>query len=338
MAEHLPTDPVPKRGADARSPSMSDGRHEVRLLQTISPSSHAEWHKGEQYVQHLAGVQDKLAPHAARVFLPYLTPQLREFFPLLPFVALSFIDAGGHPWGTLLPGKPGFIWSPQPALVRVDRLPPRGDPLETVLQPGCPLGMLGIELPTRRRNRVNGIVVEVDATGFTLLVRQAYGNCPKYIQQRHSNGPRCLPDSLNVTSFDAIDDASARALLSVTDTAFVASYGPGPRGQHAMDISHRGGTPGFIRVDSDGCITVPEFSGNRYFNTLGNIHLTRRAAFVIPSFDSGDVLVLTGQARLCEPGEADDETALVPGAERLWRMFPQKGQWLRGALPLDFVV
>jgi len=302
----------------------------------FSPGTHAEWHAGEEWLQKSAGSHEQLAAHAARVFLPYLAPQLREFFPLLPFVALSFIDVDGNPWGTLLPGKPGFVWSPEPTLVRVERLPPQGDPLAASLHPGCQLGLLGIELPTRRRNRVNGVVIDVDTAGFTMRVQQAYGNCPRYIQQRACSGPKSVPNNVRTSAFRAIDDSAARTLLSETDTAFVATYGPGPEGHAAMDMSHRGGLRGFIHVDDDGCITVPDFPGNHYFNTLGNIHSTRRAALVVPSFDSGDVLLLSGEASICLPGETDSEMPAIAGIERLWRLRPQRGCWLYAALPLEF--
>ena len=42
-----------------------------------------------------------------------------------------------------------------------------------------------------------------------------------------------------------------------------------------MDISHRGGRPGFVRVDGD-VLTIPDFRGNRYFNTLSNLLLEQR--------------------------------------------------------------
>lgn len=99
-----------------------------------------------------------------------------------------------------------------------------------------------------------------------------------------------------------------------------------------MDISHRGGKPGFIRND-EGELTVPDFTGNRFFNTLGNILLTGRAGLIVPCFQTGDVLVLTGDAAVGLDEDSDVQSAEI-GAERLWRMRPRQGHWLRGALPL----
>jgi hypothetical protein len=48
---------------------------------------------------------------------------------------------------------------------------------------GSKVGALGLQLHTRRRNRVNGTVVAATPEGGLLLqVDQSFGNCPKYIQ------------------------------------------------------------------------------------------------------------------------------------------------------------
>jgi len=299
------------------------------------PLSYDAWHPGEVALQRAAGVADALAPHARRLLLPYLTDRLRAFFPLLPFIVVSFVDAKGHPWGTILPGVPGFVSSPMPDVLRVERAPPAGDPFGVALREGAPVGLLGIELPTRRRNRVNGIVSACDGSGFSVAVQQAYGNCPRYIQQRDYVAARELPRDVVGETFANLEDAEARILLDRADTMFVASYAPGPDGVPAMDISHRGGKPGFMRVDDNGSISIPDFAGNHYFNTLGNILHTGRAGLVVPDFETGDVLLVTGVAEIGMDKESLAEAARVR-AERLWRVYPTKGRWLRGALPLAF--
>jgi uncharacterized protein len=299
---------------------------------TSLPQSLQEWHPGERALQRLAGSEATLAPYAARILRPSMTAQLQQFFPLLPFIIVSYTDADSQPWGSILPGPPGFAWSPAPDILRIDRLPPDGDPLAAALRPGAPIGLLGIELPTRRRNRVNGVVAAVDDIGFTVTVQQAYGNCPKYIQQRAYAGMDAPPAHVDSTGFTGLDDAAARILLSQADTIFVASFAPGPDGTPAMDISHRGGRPGFLKLE-DGVITIPDFSGNGFFNTLGNILVTGRAGLVIPDFLSGDLLTLTGTAELGLDGASLMEADSV-GAERLWRLRPLQGRWLRHALPL----
>ena len=62
---------------------------------------------------------------------------------------------------------------------------------------------------------------------------------------------------------------------------------------YGADISHRGGRPGFVRVDGD-VLTIPDFRGNRYFNTLGNLIAEPRASLLFVDFETGDLLQLQG--------------------------------------------
>ena len=64
-----------------------------------------------------------------------------------------------------------------------------------------------------------------------------------------------------------------------------------------MDISHRGGRPGFVQVSGNELI-IPDFSGNRYFNTFGNLLIEPRASLLFIDFDTGDVLRLKGIASI----------------------------------------
>jgi uncharacterized protein len=301
-------------------------------VRDLRPGSFDEWHPGEIAIQRIAGSEQSLALRVSRILLPFMTEQARNLFPLLPFVVIGFVDEQSHPWGSILPGIPGFMQSPTPDTLRIERKPPAGDPLATVLKVGTPLGLLGIELPTRRRNRVNGLVSACDASGFTVTVQQAYSNCPKYIQQRDYVGMAPLLENVESATFVEFGNPDARTLIRRADTMFVASFAPGPDGGPSMDVSHRGGKPGFLRVDDD-VITIPDFSGNRYFNTLGNILLTGQAGIIVPCFETGDILVLTGDARLALDGDSYSEAKQVR-AERLWHMRPRQGRWLRGALPL----
>lgn len=64
-------------------------------------------------------------------------------------------------------------------------------------------------------------------------------------------------------------------------------------------MNARGGLPGFIRVSpSDGrTIVLPDYSGNRFVSSLGNIEATGLVGFTIVSFTTGDILYLTGTAK-----------------------------------------
>ena len=296
----------------------------------------APFHAGERALQTLAGSREVMAAAGSRVIRDFMPDQHREFFAQLPFLIVGSMDAQLQPWASVLAAPPGFAHSPDPTHLRIDALPMAGDPLAAQLAQGASLGLLGIQPHTRRRNRMNGSVEAIDATGFTVEVQQSFGNCPKYIQAREplfAAGQVAAP----AQRIDGLDDA-ARALIGRADTFFIASALP----QHAavgdeadpaaqgVDVSHRGGLPGFVRVGEDGVLTVPDFNGNRFFNTLGNLSVHPRAGLLFIDFDSGDLLV-TATAEIVWNGP---EVDAFEGAERLLRLRVEQVLRRPGALPL----
>ena len=290
------------------------------------------WHAGEIAMQNSVGVAGRMAEAGKSAIRDYLIDQHRQFFPLLPFVVLGAVDPAGNAWATLRAGRPGFMWaaSADRLSIRVPR--DAGDPADVGMEDGDDLGLLGIDLFTRRRNRLNGPVSRNGDKGFDLVVEQSYGNCPQYIQMRefsftrdpatHSAEPSILQNSA---------DNRARALIESADTLFVASYVPRESGHRQVDVSHRGGKPGFVRIDQDSVLTVPDFAGNLFFNTLGNFLVNPRGGLAFPDWETGDLLQLTGDVEvILDSPEIKD----FQGAERLWRFKPRQILYRPNALPL----
>jgi uncharacterized protein len=296
------------------------------------------FHAGERAVQARAGVEGRMAQLGPRVIRDFMPDQHREFFAQLPFLMAGTVDGAGQPWASPLAAPPGFIGSPSPTQLVVNAQPLPGDPLADTLHSGAPIGLLGIEPHTRRRNRLNGVVSSVDATGFSVQVHQSFGNCPKYIQAREASYTR-RPARAEpaVRHSDALDDA-ARRLISAADTFFIATaYAAGREeteeaGRAAgADVSHRGGKPGFVRLDADGTLTVPDFFGNFFFNTLGNIATHPRAGLLFMDFETGDLLYLAVAAEIIWSG-ADLES--FAGAQRLLRFTVKAMRQVDASLPL----
>ncbi|HEY0646975.1 pyridoxamine 5'-phosphate oxidase family protein [Phenylobacterium sp.] len=266
------------------------------------------WHAGERRAQQIAGS----APGGAgiRSFMP---EQHRIFFAQLPFMVAATLDETGAPAATLLTGRPGFVDSPDPKTLTVAAT--RDDPAGRRLVAGAPIGLLGIELHTRRRNRANGRIATAGPDGFTVEVLQSFGNCPQYIHPREISVDRRA--QTQAEAFDGLD-ALARRQIAAADTFFVATSSGLGVDQGGLDISHRGGLPGFVQVDGN-VLTIPDYRGNRYFNTLGNLLLEPRAALLFVDFAKGEMLQLQGRAEV-----AWDEAAL-PHAERTWRFSVERG-------------
>src|SRR5688500_15513570 len=134
------------------------------------------FHAGELAAQERVGVRERVDRGGRRMIRDRLPDEFREFFSELSLLLVGSLDREGRPWASLLKGDPGFATAPTPRSVLVAGAPKPGDPLRANLQPGAPLGLLGIELATRGRVRVNGSVEWVNENGFELHVEQAFGN------------------------------------------------------------------------------------------------------------------------------------------------------------------
>ncbi|NJK35990.1 MAG: flavin-nucleotide-binding protein [Oscillatoriales cyanobacterium SM2_2_1] len=208
------------------------------------------FHAGEQEVQTRMGVRDKMENVGRRFIRDYMPDQHREFFQMLPFLLVGAMDASGQPQVSVVVGQPGFISSPNPQRLRVATQPLFGSPLRDTLRVGLDVGILGIQLETRRRNRITGRVASVDADGFDIAVHQSFGNCPQYIQTRSL---AYLPDldtpdrERPVHRSDRLTERD-RTLISAADTLFIATaYSQDEDNPaHGADVSHRGGKPGFL--------------------------------------------------------------------------------------------
>ena len=288
---------------------------------TVEAPSSSPFHAGERAAQRLAGVETP--PMAA--IRPFMPDQHRAFFGLLPCVFVAARDEGGWPAPTVLAGPPGFVARPDATTLRLAAARDDDDPATPLLVPGAAFGLLGLDLSTRRRNRANGRVASSSVDALTLAVEQSFGNCPQYIHVRDATRrDDKIPTAPRTERFEGLD-ARARASIVVADTLFVASGS-----DHGLDISHRGGPPGFARVEGD-TLSIPDYRGNRFFNTLGNLLLDPRAALLFVDFATGDTLVVQGRAEILWDARGGAGPVAV---ERVWRLRVERGWRRRGALPL----
>jgi uncharacterized protein len=204
----------------------------------------------------------------------------------------STLDGRGRVWASLLTGPPGFILPVDAQLLRVAAQPVPADPLADNLEAGSDLGLLVLDPTTRQRMRFNGRGM-LRSDGIFLLVDQAYGNCPKYIQLRQPERDEDLsavePVQISVTL-----DEHQQAAIARADTFFIASFHP----EGGADASHRGGGPGFVRVLGEDRLAFDNYAGNGMFNTLGNLVGHPQAGLLFLDFETGDVLQVTGRARV----------------------------------------
>ncbi|KAF1047527.1 pyridoxamine 5'-phosphate oxidase family protein [Xylophilus sp.] len=277
------------------------------------------FHAGEVAAQRRAGTH-AVAQRMAGMVRDAMPPQHQDFFAQLPFVVLAARDGGGQPWATLRCGAPGFVRACDARTLAIAAPAVPHEPIAPAdLAPGAQAGLLGIELPTRRRNRANGRVLASGAGRLVLGVEQSFGNCPKYIAARLPV-PRPAPagDAPPDDMHGGLDEP-ARALVRGADTFFIASAAP-----HGVDASHRGGAPGFARVEEAGrLLVVPDYAGNGLFNTLGNLLVDPRAGLLFIDFAGGGLLYVAAQA----------EIGWEAGAQRQLRLRVARARRVPGGWP-----
>jgi uncharacterized protein len=297
-------------------------------------SKPSPWNWGEREIQKRLGIAERMEAIGRKVIRDFMPDQHRDFYAQLPTLLMGVVDEDGWPWATMLEGPPGFAVSTDPRLLEIRALPAQGDPASGLLSPGAPVGLLGLEFQTRRRNRMNGQVTRVFGDGFAVAVEHSFGNCPQYIQTRDvvaGGGAASPPVAPEIR--ESLDE-EATATITSADTFFIASYTDpdDQKSRRQVDVSHRGGRSGFIRVEDD-LLTIPDFAGNLHFNTLGNLIETRRAGLLFVDFSRGDVLQLIGDAAI---DFDSDEISAFQGAERLFTLRVRKMIRRRSAIQTHF--
>ena len=298
-----------------------------------SAGTEAVFHEGEQQMQSSVAAQARLAALGSQLIRDHMPEQHRLFFNQLPFVVVGGVDRQGQPWASLLCNPPGFITSPNPHQLTIAALPTVLDPLSQILTVGAAIAVLGIEQHTRRRNRMNGRVIAISSSSIEVAVDQSFGNCPKYIQTRQAE---YWPRSGKMESTEgSVLNARMAQIISNADTFFITSAHPHAHQQQTaaqgVDVSHRGGKPGFVRIEGEGRLLVPDLSGNRFFNTIGNLLLNPCAGLLFIDFNSGDLLYLATEVTIIDQGAMVESFI---GAERMMAFKINKIIQITAAAPL----
>ncbi|KAF3903222.1 hypothetical protein ABW20_dc0103683 [Dactylellina cionopaga] len=289
------------------------------------------FHPGEENMQRLLRVPSQNNPTNL-----YLPPRVSSFLSTTSMLVVGTTSPSGQPWTSLLTGIPGFVHNVAPGALAIQATIAPGDPIyetfndegwgpdakEGVKRGEGMIAGLGINLERRQRIKLYGrsdrgmrrIEREKGMATFVMKIEQTMGNCPKYMNARHLDlVPVNLP--ANLTDIFEVPPSlpqEALNLIERSDMFFVASR----NGFTDMDVNHRGGPPGFVRVipsttsgSSDAqeptSLIWPEYSGNRLYQTLGNLKVTPLAGLTFPDYNTGDMLYLTGTVEILVGDEAE---------------------------------
>lgn len=290
------------------------------------------FHQGELKVQKLAKESD-IAQRNAGVISNKILPGAISFIGQQNILVISSIDIQGKVWVSLLIGNPGFITAPNNTSLQLDSrniINNCDDPLWQNIKINPKVGILVIELSTRRRFRVNGSIQAINKRLFSIKVEQAYPNCPRFIQRRRLGFSKdviehCVPliskgSDLSTEHFNIIQKAD---LFFVGSGCFIekatgATHPHNKFDQFCCDASHRGGSPGFVEIIDKKRILIPDYKGNSLFNTLGNIHAYPKAGLIFIDFEQAKLLQITGNATiLWEHSDSENKTG---GTQRFWEL------------------
>lgn len=317
------------------------------ILRTPMPPNkddQSQFHSSEIMVQKRLGVYKDVAKISKGLIRKAMPQQHRDFFSELPFVIFGFVDTQGRPWAipifndNNLNNDSGegtnnekheavdttFVSSPNDTTLKIKALPKLHNLLQLDFTQGQKVGVLGLQLETRRRNRMNGLIGDINDHEFTIDVEQSFGNCPQYIQTRELTWQTNIAKRTNFNDVNIVNDIdeSSKSLLENTDTFFIASrtHTFSHDSKSGIDVSHRGGKPGFVKVEGN-TLYFPDFSGNKFFNTLGNIESDNRVGLLFIDFSTGDSIFITGKAKILWDSR---ETDTVKGAERIVKICAEK--------------
>jgi predicted pyridoxine 5'-phosphate oxidase superfamily flavin-nucleotide-binding protein len=250
---------------------------------------HSQYHSGERKAQQLAGEQD-IADSREGMMRSSIPRQVFDWLTEQTLLAIATMDATEHLWATVVPGRPGFLHADANGThLWVDRIMPPS--VLSNLKSGGNIGLLAIDLISRQRMRINGNATALPA-GLHVSVQEAFFNCPKYITRRVAL-PSTAQNEFTKQEGDHLL-AEHLQLLNETDLLFLATTHP----DRGLDVSHRGGDPGFVQLLPDGRIRLPDYPGNSLFNSLGNLLIDSRIALAIPNLRTGTILQVTGTATI----------------------------------------
>lgn len=316
----------------------------------------ADFHQGEKAIHALLRI-----PHSSNPTQVGLPARFALRVAASPLVAFGTLDDEGRPWTSVWGGEVGFTTPLEHGVLAVQSAADaRYDPVAKSLfgtrtdgklsdEPyhitreelerggGRVMAGLSIDLATRDRVKLGGrlVAAKVDLTGeedvamvqMAMLVEESLGNCPKYLNKKtihpHLPSPRLVSDMLPLPS-------EALSLLEKADLFFLSSTDG-----CTMDTNHRGGPPGFVRVISNDIengtqLIYPEYSGNRLYQTLGNLHVRPIVGICVPDFETSDVLYLTGETKILM---GSDASRLLPHTKLAVKIHVTAARLVRDGLP-----
>ncbi|KAI5196909.1 oxidoreductase [Aureobasidium subglaciale] len=319
-----------------------------------------DFHEGEKSMQKRLRV-----PEMDNPTIPMLSPQASNMLQRAPLLAFGTLDTEGRPWTTVWGGRTGFsrplgnnmigIHTSVAATLDpvVEILVGRNAKGEIVKEDGEGrlLSGLAIDLETRKRVKLAGRMIagtlggtddkedsEISSQqGVLQLVARIdeslgalkYTAGAEIYKLTHSKAIARTATNPKLISSSTCLDQRAIDLIHKVDLMFLSTSSGS-----SMDTNHRGGAPGFMRCipGENTCsqFVYPEYSGNRLYQSLGNMVLEPKAGFCFPDFETGDCLFITGTTEILFGKEAAE---IMPRSNLAVRVTVHEARLVAAVLP-----
>jgi len=281
------------------------------------------FHSGEKEIQEKTG-QAVIANSNSKLIANTIIKGAIGFIEKQPMVIVSSVDKNEQVWTSILIGEHGFIEVPDSnsLSINLDKIhSDKDDIFYKNITEGSPIGMLFIELSTRRRFRING-TTSMDGNRINISILESYPNCPKYIQQRNIQDPDAFQKVEVKKLHGDLLSIDIQNWISSVDTLFWGSISNEGR----LDASHRGGKNGFVEILNNTSIKVPDYHGNSLFNTFGNVAQNKISGVLFIDFQNRKTLQLTGKAELLFDQKSEEDLEKTGGTGRFWTF--QVKEWI----------
>ncbi|NAS32060.1 pyridoxamine 5'-phosphate oxidase [Flavobacteriaceae bacterium R38] len=273
------------------------------------------FHQGELEVQKLTG-EGHIATMIAQggMMKSYIPTGYQDFIESQTLVFVTSKDENNALWVSMVSGEAGIfsIKDSQLLNIHLHKLhTSQKDILFENIITNKEIGLICIDLSTRKRVRVNGIV-SISGNILSIHVEQSYSNCPKYIQRRKPQETTLKKSNSVAFNLSGLT-SEMKNWIQNADTFFVGSAY-----KNNFDTSHRGGLPGFIEILDDHSLKIPDYQGNSLFNTLGNFKANPNAGLLFIDFNQNNILQLSGKASLLFDQKEENDITRTGGTGRYW--------------------
>ena len=281
------------------------------------------FHPGEQQIQARVG-EEHIARRNGQLIANRIPNAALRFIDKQPFVVAASLDQQHAIWVSLLVGQPGFLKAESPEVIQLSTdylVSTQDDIFWTNVAHHAVVGLLFIELSSRRRLKVNGpVTVASTVAGLTVHVQECLPLCPRYIQRREVEVKTHTQSTKQTTQTGSLLTLELQEWIRGADTFFVGSA----HDNNHIDVSHRGGNPGFVQIIDAKTLLIPDYKGNSMFNSLGNFSVNPRSGLLFVNFETGESLQLTGHAEVTfRESVAGDTTG---GTGRYWQFHSHSWQ------------